>query len=79
MAEFENEKNGMEEQEIVLCRLCGKPEYAAEQRRALGDPVCRNCYREIYEDIVRDFYRNNDLDGPRPTMEEYEAHQKRNG
>lgn len=77
MAEIENEKNGMnEEQEIVLCRLCKKPEYAAELRRLSGGPVCRTCFRNIFEDMVQDYYHKNDLDGPRPTMEEYEAQQK---
>ena len=79
MAEFENEKKVMVEQEIVLCKLCSKPDYAAELRSVFGGPVCRDCYRNIFEDLVRDFYRGNDLDGPRPTMEEYEAQQKCKG
>jgi hypothetical protein len=76
MAEYENGKNSREEQEIVLCSLCSKPEYAAEQRRILGGLVCRTCYRNIFEDIVEDSYRVHDLDGLRPTMEEYEAQHK---
>ena len=43
MAEFENEKKVMVEQEIVLCKLCSKPEYAAELRSVFGGPVCRDC------------------------------------
>ncbi len=76
MAEYEHEKKDAEEQEIVLCPLCKKPEYAAEMRSFFGGPVCRTCFKNIYEDLVRDFYRGNDLDGPRPTMEEYEAQHK---
>lgn len=58
--------------EIVICRHCGKPEYYGEMRWLNGRCECRNCYRVHFEEYYRKMYKWDDLDGKRPTMEEYE-------
>ena len=58
-------------QKIVLCSLCGQPEFEDELRECMGGKLCRSCYKSIFEDMVRDEYRGNDLDGVRPTYREY--------
>ena len=61
----------MDEMErIVLCRHCGKPEYYGKMRWLSGRCLCRDCYRERYEE-AHGRYIWDDLDGRRPTMEEY--------
>lgn len=57
--------------EIVLCRHCGKPEYWGEFRWLSGICSCRNCYKSQWEREEREPYRWDDLDGRRPTMNEY--------
>jgi dTDP-4-amino-4,6-dideoxygalactose transaminase len=56
---------------IVLCSLCKEPEYEDELRSFGGSEHCRACHKGIFEDIVRDLYRGDDLDGPRPSYREY--------
>lgn len=58
--------------EIVICRHCGKPEYWGVMRWLSGRCSCRNCYRRFWEDQNHRRYKWNDLDGSRPTMEEYQ-------
>lgn len=59
-------------EEIVICKHCGKPEYWGAMRWLSGWCACRNCYRSLWEDQNHKKYTWDDLDGPRPTMEEYQ-------
>ena len=59
-------------EEIVICRHCGKPEYFGEFRWLSGICSCRSCYKAQWEREEKELYRWDDLDGPRPTMEEYQ-------
>lgn len=56
---------------IVICKRCGKPEYWGEMRWLSGCCVCRNCYMAQYQNEYKEPYKWDDLDGKRPTMEEY--------
>ena len=56
---------------IKLCKYCGEPEYYGEFRWLDGKQLCRDCYKKSYEQIYECQYTWNDLDGKRPTMEEY--------
>ena len=58
-------------EEIVICKHCGKPEYWGAMRWLSGWCACRNCYRSIWEEQNKKRYTWDDLDGPRPTLEEY--------
>lgn len=62
---------------IVICKYCNKPEYWGEMRWLSGNCSCRNCYKIQWEKESNDLYRWNDLDGKRPTMEEYQEQEKR--
>lgn len=57
---------------IVICNHCGKPEYYGEFRWLNGTCSCRSCYKSQWEHENHKPYTWNDLDGQRPTMEEYE-------
>ena len=57
--------------EIVICKHCGKPEYYGEMRWLNGVCGCRSCYKARYQDVYGKVYTWNDLDGRRPTIEEY--------
>ena len=61
-----------EDKQIVICKRCKKPEYWGEMRWLSGFCVCRDCYRAQCEQEEGEPYKWNDLDGERPTMEEYE-------
>jgi len=61
---------------IVLCRLCGRPEYYGDMRWLSGRCMCRACYRADYYDRTGKPYSWDDLDGHAPTMEEYLAQQE---
>lgn len=56
---------------IVLCRKCNKPEYWGELRWFNGKCMCRDCYKAEYECSTGKSYIWTDLDGKRPTMDEY--------
>lgn len=56
---------------IVICKHCEMPEYYGEMRWLLGICSCRNCYKGQYERERHEIYKWDDLDGKRPTMEEY--------
>lgn len=56
---------------IVICRHCGKPEYYGEMRWLGGFCGCRDCYKHRWEDINKKIYKWNDLNGRRPTVEEF--------
>lgn len=61
---------------IVICKRCEKPEYWGEMRWLSGECTCRNCYREKWEKETGKVYMWDDLDGPRPTEEEYNIQEK---
>lgn len=61
---------------IVICRHCGQPEYFGEMRWLSGICSCRKCYKAQFEREEHMLYRWGDLDGPVPTMEEYEKQEK---
>lgn len=62
----------MDVKRIVICRNCRKPEYWGEMRWLSGRCVCRDCYKADYETQTGKVCEWNDLDGKRPTREEYE-------
>lgn len=57
--------------EIVLCKHCGKPEYYGKMRWLSGFCGCRDCYKARWQDENHRAYEWDDLDGKRPTMQEY--------
>lgn len=64
---------------IVICKECRKPEYWGEMRWLSGRCTCRNCYRVNWERENGKPYVWDDLDGQRPTMEEYEKQEDSEG
>lgn len=56
---------------IVICKYCNRPEYWGEMRWLSAKCCCRNCYRAEWEHENKKLYTWDDLDGKRPTMEEY--------
>ena len=66
-----------EMKKIVLCKLCGRPEYNGEMRWLSGKCMCRDCYRDYYETQSGKPYEWNDLEGQRPTMKEYERQEEK--
>ena len=64
--------------EIVLCRGCGEPEYWGKMRWLSARERCRSCYKALYEAENNKMYIWTDLDGPRPTREDYEAQEREN-
>ena len=61
---------------IVICKYCGKPEFYGKMRWLSGKCCCRDCYRKDYEESSGLDYAWDDLDGPRPTMAQYERQEK---
>ena len=61
---------------IIICKHCGKPEYYGEMRWLNGRCSCRNCYKNQWQDENHKLYSWNDLDGKRPTMEEYKRQER---
>lgn len=57
---------------VVICKRCGRPEYWGEMRWLSGACVCRDCYKDEYVRTYSKPYIWNDLDGKRPSMEEYQ-------
>ena len=70
-----------DEDRIMQCKRCGEYEYWGEMRWLCGKCLCRNCYRQAYEKMYQIRYRGRDLDGPRPTADDYRRQQAaiRNG
>lgn len=62
-------KNEMKE--IIICKHCGKPEYYGEMRWLNGFCGCRDCYKERYHEVYGEHYKWSDLDGKKPTIEDY--------
>lgn len=60
---------------IVICKQCGNPEYWGEMRWLSGKCTCRNCYQANWQDENHRIYEWNDLNGKRPTMEDYKKQQ----
>ena len=63
---------------IVICRHCGRPEYYGEMKWFNGKCSCRACYRADYKDRTGELYVWDDLDGPAPTMDDYEKQGREN-
>lgn len=61
----------IESDEIVICKYCRQPEFWDCMRWLSGKCLCRNCYREEWEAQNFKPYAWNDLEGRRPTIEEY--------
>ena len=62
--------------EIVICKDCKKPEYWGDMRWLSGRCVCRNCYKADWESSNKKVYTWDDLDGERPTMEQYKEQEE---
>lgn len=65
--------------EIVICKYCNNPEWWGEMRWLSGQCSCRNCYKRQWEREKHSLYTWNDLDGKRPTMEEYQKQENKKG
>lgn len=63
--------------EIVVCKHCSHPEYYGEMRWLDGFCCCRSCYKKLYELKYKARYKWDDLDGKRPSIEEYNNQLKR--
>jgi len=61
---------------IVKCKYCGRYEYYGDMRWLSGRCTCRDCYKADYETNYNKLYTWNDLDGKRPTKEEYDKQQE---
>ena len=57
------------EKEIVTCKYCGEQEYYMDMRWLSGKEMCRDCYKNEYEDRTGKLYEWDDLDGGRPKKE----------
>lgn len=64
------------EEKIVLCKRCRNPEYWGEMRWLSGACICRDCYKKQYEEDYGKPYAWDDLDGPRPTVDDYIAQEE---
>lgn len=56
----------MRDKEVVSCKYCRGKEYYMDMRWLSGKQMCRDCYREEYENTTGELYKWNDLDGDRP-------------
>jgi len=65
-------------QEIQICKHCGKPEFVGDMHGLNGVCSCRSCYKAQWQDVNHKLYIGTDLDGPRPTMEDYKAQEEFN-
>lgn len=59
-------------EKIVICKSCGRPEYWGQMRWLSGKCMCRDCYKAEWEGNTGKDCIWDDLDGDRPTREEYE-------
>ena len=73
----EKGKQYLDDEKIVRCKICGKPEYWGEMRWLNGKCMCRDCYKAEYEDFNMEPYKWHDLDGKRPTLKEYEEQEEK--
>lgn len=58
---------------IVICKKCKSPEYYGEMRWFNGVCSCRNCYKALFERENKKKYIWTDLDGKRPSLDDYLA------
>ena len=56
---------------IEICKRCKKPEFYGQFRWLNGKCTCRSCYKALFELEHKIKYKWDDLDGKRPTIEEY--------
>lgn len=56
---------------IQICRYCNRPEYWEKMTYLNGKCMCRECYKAEYEATYHKPYQWDDLDGPRPTMQDF--------
>ncbi len=56
----------MREKEVVSCKYCGEKEYYMDMRWLNGKQMCRDCYKNEYEEKTGELYEWDDLDGDRP-------------
>lgn len=61
-----------ENKRIVICRRCKKPGILGRNEMAFRFCVSRGCYKAQWESENHKPYTWDDLDGKRPTMEEFE-------
>jgi len=61
----------MKMDDIVRCKYCGEFEYYGEMRWLSGKCCCRDCYKADYEYANKTAYEWDDLDGHRPTLEDF--------
>lgn len=57
---------------IIRCKYCNKPEYYGEFRWLNSHMFCRDCYKAEYEAIYMEHYGWTDLDGKRPTEDDFQ-------
>lgn len=67
-----------EMKEIIICKHCGKPEYYGEMRWLNGFCGCRDCYKQEFEKTYKRPYIWSDLNGKRPSIEEYNSQENKN-
>lgn len=60
-------------EEIVICKHCRQPEYWGAMRWLDGRCMCRRCYKADWESRNHSVYEWNDLDGPVPTLHDYNS------
>lgn len=65
-------KHTEQKEQIVICKECNKPEYSDKMWWLEGRFLCRRCYRSRWEQLNQRKYKWDDLDGSKPTVEEYE-------
>lgn len=59
--------------EIIVCKQCNKLEYYGKMRWLNGVCSCRKCYKALYERTNKQKYIWDDLDGKRPSLDDYLA------
>lgn len=52
--------------EVVNCKYCREKEYYMNMRWLNGKQMCRDCYKNEYENTTGELYEWDDLEGDRP-------------
>lgn len=68
-----------EMKKIIECKYCNGYEYYGKFVWLNGKMLCRDCYKEEYRTLYNKPYEWSDLDGHRPTKEEYIEQCKKEG
>lgn len=55
----------------VICRECGRPEYWGETRWLNNRCLCRTCFQNQYRIMYHKEYTMDNLDGKKPSNQEY--------